>query len=268
LDKIKRHWQNCADKYGKSLCATTKARTAKDLEVDAIDRALLQLNFKDNQEYKILEVGCGNGYNCFFLAEKYKKSIIHGVDYVREMVRSATTNAEEYAIPNVFFFHRDAMNLRTDLLYPFYDIIFTVRCIINLDTQEKQKRAISEISAKLATGAYYLMLENSIYTYSNQNYCREALGLPKREPAEYNLFIDETILFPYARANGLEHLTTYNFSSLHDIILYVLLPSLNNGRINYEDPLVKKAAELSIKLPDNNCFGEFGQNRLYLFKKI
>ena len=112
------------------------------------------------------------------------------------------------------------------------------------------------------------MLENSVQNYTRQNKSRLSLGLPERTPEKYNLFIDENAVIPKIK-RSMKLISTDDFGSLHDIILYVLIPSINNGAVDYDHPLVKTTADLSMALSENynNQFGNFGQNRLFLFRK-
>ena len=154
---------------------------------------------------------------------------------------------------------------RIEGLRPAYDAVFTDRCLINLNTAELQTRAISAIAARVRPGGLLFMIENSIQTYANQNRCREKIGLAARTPDPYNLFFDETRILPHLAAIGLEILEIEDFISLHDLILYVLVPAINGGHVDYEHPLVEAATKLTIAVSAEqpSAFGRFGQNRLY-----
>ena len=61
-----------------------------------------------------------------------------------------------------------------------------------------------------------------------------------------------------------------NFTTLHDLALYILVPMINGGKIDYKHPIVEAATKLSIAISENSdeTFGNYGQNRLYLFQKL
>jgi hypothetical protein len=63
---------------------------------------------------------------------------------------------------------------------------------------------------------------------------------------------------------------TEDFGSLHDLILYTLVPAINGGEVDYSHPLVEAATVLSLKTAQDNpgAFGTFGQNRLYVCQKV
>jgi hypothetical protein len=147
-----------------------------------------------------------------------------------------------------------------------YDIVFTVRCLINLNEVALQKQAVSTLASRVRPGGYLLMIENSMASYRKQNECREFLGLSPRQPAAFNLFFDESEIRPHIAHADLELIDVEDFSSLHDLMLYVLLPSISEGQVDYAHPLVRAAAALSERVfsREPGAFGDFGQNRLFV----
>jgi hypothetical protein len=113
------------------------------------------------------------------------------------------------------------------------------------------------------------MVENSWQTYERQNQARELVGLPERSPVEYNHFFDETTLRPFLPSVGLDLVAVEDFISLHDLVLYVLVPMINGGKVDYEHPLVEAATRLNIALSSQTpgSVGQYGQNRLFKCRK-
>jgi len=270
LEEIKGHWSDWATTYGASLRATTKTSTAKAMELDAFGRAFDRLIAADANPRKALEIGCGNGFNCLYLAKRFPQLTFKGVDFIPEMVAAANqAKAEEglddtrlqFAVDNV---------LELANIDPTYDIIFSDRCLINLNTDELQKQAITSLCARLNSGGSLLMIENSQQTYAKQNSAREVLGLPPRSTAEFNHFFNDDVILPHLESLGMEILDVEDFISLHDLMLYVFVPLLNEGEVDYEHPLVQAATKLNISVSNeqHGAFGSFGQNRLYFCKKI
>jgi len=259
-EDIRHHWENWAKTYGTGLRATTYAPTLKELEIDALYKQIRYLKLKN-----VLEVGCGNGLNTIALAKLFPHAQFHGVDYVPEMIVAAMENGK--GVENVRFLALDLMQLNLpNYLDPEYDLVFTVRCLISLNTVEQQKRGISALAAKVKSGGYLMMIENSQQTYATQNILRGFLGLPERKCPEYNLFIDEGEILGHILDIGLRCINIVDLLSLHDLMLYVLLPALNDDPMKweYDHPLVKVATELS-KMGVN--FGSFGQGRLFVCGK-
>jgi SAM-dependent methyltransferase len=271
LQEIKHHWESWAKQYSTDLRATTKTSTIKKLEINAIANAIRNAGFGEAASAEVLEVGCGNGYNCFAISSIFPRFSVTGIDYVPEMVDHAKEILRSQApAANLAFHVGDALNLdKNTLLKDSYDIIFTDRCIINLNSHELQFDALRQVISKTKQNGHIIILENFIQARQRQNELRRSVNLPERKAPEYNHFIDEEQLVSFAKAEGLELLSVDDFGSLHDIILYVLTPMVNNGEIDYDHPMVAAATELCLSTRDQkpDAFGKFGQNRLFLFKK-
>lgn len=266
-EAIRRHWEELASRHGTELAAATKTPTIKRLEIDALYRALEGLALPDGAS--ILEVGCGNGKNCFALAELLPGCSFTGVDYVPEMVENAMTLRDCYAEPDrVRFEVVDALRLAdATSLDVIYDVVFTDRCLINLPIAELQLAALDQIVAKTRPGGYVLLLENFVEGHARQNALRVDVGLPERRQAEYKLFIDDARLARHVQ-DRLEVVGVDDFGSLHDLVLYVLTPLVHDGVVDYDDPVVAAATELSLSASTElRDFGRFGQNRLYVLRR-
>ena len=150
-----------------------------------------------------------------------------------------------------------------------YDVVLSDRVVINLNSEELQGRGLRALAEKTKPGGLLLILENFIEAFERQNDGREMVGLPRRRPAEFNLFICANHMEDWLKQIGLRLLDVDEFGSLHDLLLYVLLPATNGGKIDYDHPLVSLSAELSAKVHgrESNAFGAWGQNRLYAFRK-
>jgi ubiquinone/menaquinone biosynthesis C-methylase UbiE len=266
---IRDHWTSWAKAHGTHFKATTRGRTAKLLELDAFRRRLEEL-FGD-QPFTALEVGCGNGINCIEMARVFERAEFDGFDFVQEMIDAAIESSGAAGVEKrTRFFVGDVTSL-ADLppLRNSYDVVLTDRCLINLNTAELQHQAVSDLAGKVASGGFLLMIENSLHTHGRQNRAREAMGLQPRTPAEFNRFFTEEEMAGHIAAAGLELVEIEDFSSLHDLVLYALVPGLNGGTVDYDHPAVTAAAELSTHFAaqERNAFGSFGQNRLYVCRK-
>ena len=269
LTQIRLHWQDWAREYGTSLRATTKTSSAKVMELDALSRALTAIEAGSVPVRDILEVGCGNGQNCLALLERHAKAKFTGIDFIEEMVSAANTLKAQRQLGDDRVTFQVGNVLALDLPQASFDVVFTDRCLINLNTDELQQKAIGALAKLLRPGGHLLMIENSSQTYASQNVLRESVGLPARTPAEFNHFIDETTLKPFLPSAGLELLDVEDFITLHDLVLYVLVPMINSGQVDYEHPLVDAATRLNLAASElkPGSLGAFGQNRLYKCRK-
>lgn len=269
LQHIENHWKNWAKEFKTDLRATTKSGTAKELEINALIQAISQYK-TSNKDFSILEVGCGNGHNCFALQHAFTNANITGVDFIKEMVVHAQ-ELNAHFNTDIPFFQGNILKLTQQIsLKEHYDFVFTVRCVINLNSDDLQHKGIEQLTAKVRTGGYLIMIENQNKTHEKQNNLRKLVSLNSREVAKFNHFMDESSLLSQAKLLGLSYEKSYNFSSLHDTVLYTLVPMINGGEVDYEHPLVQAAANLinagGEELMDS--FGDFGQNKLFIFKKL
>ena len=268
LSEIREHWETWAREHGTGLRATTKSSTAKLLEIDALYRSFVEYcNIEESLD--ILEMGCGNGHNCFQLMTKVPNAKFVGLDYVPEMIKSANSLKVEYEIADdrLMFQVANVLELSRDL--PLFDIVFTDRCLINLNSTSLQIKAIANLVEKIKPGGHLFMIENSVLTYGLQNEARIVGGLEARKPADFNHFFDDESILQALEKLDMCLLEIEDFISLHDLILYVLVPMSNGGNIEYDHPLVAAATKFSACLSANkkNAFGSFGQNRLYKLQK-
>ncbi len=270
LPEIKNHWENWASEFGTDLRATTKTPTIKQIEVDVLYRTIKGL-FSEDAPLRLLDIGCGNGYNCFALTTFFPNYTYVGVDYSPTMIDNAKKIKQEGGTKydKVSFAVGDVLNLvQNTEVGDNYDVAYSDRCIINLNTLEMQTKSFDEIMSKVKTGGYYLMLENSVQTHSRQNDLREAVNLPRRQVMEFNLFIDEPAFLAHTEKTA-ELVSIRDFGTLHDLVLYVLIPMINGGEVDYNHQWTRTVTDFLVSLPEeySNQFGSFGQNRLWIFKK-
>jgi len=270
LNEIEQHWKNWAEEFKLDIRATTKTQTIKELEISALYQAFKKTPYFAQENCKVLEVGCGNGHNCFRLINLMPNLNFTGVDFIPEMIASANEiKSSNPQFNTMNFFQGNILTLdESTYLDDKYAIIFTNRCLINLNTHELQIKALNQLYNKVIDGGYIILIENIEQSYSKQNQLREFVGLDKRTPDKFNLFIDESNFVEQAKQK-LNLLYIKNFASLHDIILYVLVPMVNEGHVDYDHPIVSAATKLLLSAPEefSDSFGDFGQNRLYVFKK-
>jgi ubiquinone/menaquinone biosynthesis C-methylase UbiE len=260
----KKHWEENVEKFGMSLTSTTKTETIKKLEVDALTRTIKLFS---NNGKTILEVGCGNGHNIFHLSKTFPTRNFTGIDYVDSMIKNAKVLCKNRK--NVNFYTEDIFKLdKNKKLLKEYDIIFSDRCLINLQSDKKQKKGFLQMVKKTKKDGIIICLENFVDIHKNQNSMRKMVGLPARKIAEYNKFIDVLDWLNYTKEFcNLIHWEDY--SSLHDLILYVILPMTNGGKIEYDHPIVKAITDFCLEYYKHKTpnFGTFNQNRLYVFRK-
>lgn len=263
LDEIKGHWEGWANEFGSDLRATTRSSNIKKLEIKALIRAISQLKEKPKN---ILEVGCGNGINAVSIAQELDCHV-DGFDFISEMIDSANLSLNEMdgGISNrIKFFVDDVLNFSA---HEPYELVYSCRCLINLPSWDLQKKALKNTLSNLQNGGHYLMLENFSDAHCKQNSLREKVGLESRKVADFNLFFNKELVIDYLRKEGVDLVEEYNFSSLHDIAQYVLVPMINSGKVDYNHEVMQAITEMLLSSNVDNEFGDFGQNKLLIFRK-
>jgi len=180
--RVQAHWADWATKYGRDLRATTLASSIKRLEINALRRAIERS--QSRHDARVLEVGCGNGQNISALARIFENYSWTGVDYIPEMISAAKETC-----PGARFLVGDAMDLPD--IGP-YDVVYTDRMLINLANVATQKQVIAKLAA--LTENSLILIENSRQTKDAQNDLREAMGLPRRKDAAFNVFLDDDVI--------------------------------------------------------------------------
>lgn len=280
-----KHWEAWATQFGGELRATTKCVSIKRLEIEALHRRIAELG--TGSDIRVLEIGCGNGVNGFALAPRIPNMKYVGLDFSPAMIENAAKTCAANAGDSTDRLAFGVGDLRalgtsvsiesnkprfvgaksgaTDSMSGF-DVVFTDRVIINLESAQEQLDALRRMLALVRPGGRLLVLENSKQTHAKLNGARTALGLPERPAASYNVFIDEpTVIDTFRKEATLD--TVDDFGGVHDLMLYAVLPAIGNGEIEYDGPVMTKLTEALIALGNDMPVGPSGQNRLWVFRK-
>lgn len=257
------HWENWANEFKQNLRATTKTGFVKELEIRELTKSIDKYVSSDatQKTIKVLEVGCGNGYNVLALAKQYRNFLFHGVDFSSSMIDNAQKNlSDNSSLKNCSFFIADARNLgNCSSLSDEYDIIFTNRCLINLKEDGDTFVAINEIHNRLVKGGKAIFIENFIEGREAQNQCRKEIGLEARPVPEFNKFLSKAS-FESMLNSRFKDVHIECISSLHDFILYVLSPLLSKDKSVDYDNILSKATALLLQNRNLSLKPDIGQN--------
>jgi ubiquinone/menaquinone biosynthesis C-methylase UbiE len=207
----------------------------------------------------ILDIGCGDGTTLLKLNEAFRIEGC-GIDFSNKMVEKAIANSKTSS--NLNFYQASALTLPENI--GTFDVVFTQRCLINLDSFVEQTLAIRNIYNLLKIGGIFLMLESTVDGLYTTNQLRLSLGLEAILPPWHNTFfkIDEVRKLENENFKilNLEHISsTYHFLSR---IVYGYLAKQNNEELKYDSDINL----LCLKLPQN--IGEFGPVKGFVWKRI
>ena len=257
-EEIKSFWDEQAKTHANSYLATNPDKYSKDLEISTICEYI-----EDGQV--IADIGCGNGFSCFELAQLKAVNIL-GVDYSSEMISSAKqtlATLDPTLKQSVHFQEGDVLNL--DLLPEQYDVVISDRCLINLTSREQQELAINEIHKVLKPGGLYLMCENTEQGLNNLNDVRQSVGLEPVALRWHNLYLDEAYIHK-TMLNTFELVAERNFASFYFLasrVINALQAKENNEEPSYLSDVNRMAAEIS---PTLEC-GNYSPLKLFVWRK-
>lgn len=253
LDKIRAFWNEKAADHGSNLAATTPDPLLKELEIDALRRAL-------DPDRDTLEVGCGNGYNIFSLAESFSGRLV-GIDYAEKMVAAAKSVHKSSPHQNrISFFVGDVLGDLSPL--GVFPQIYLNRCLINLTTVELQIAAVENLSSMLLPGGRLALLECSQDSLDALNDLRKMADLDPISLHWHNKYLDEEV-FLSRTPSSLRHISTDCFSSFYYVASRVLNAAITPP--GHSPDYLSKINQISRKLPS---MGDYGPHKLFLFEKV
>jgi ubiquinone/menaquinone biosynthesis C-methylase UbiE len=180
MEKIKNHWENVAlnskDKDG--LRPTARDPYLQSVVETAIERFLYP-------GAKLLDIGCGDGLSTL----RFSKTTGHalGIDYVESFIKLAQDNARKAGVENTVFEPGDVVNLeQIRNSCGLFDIITTIRCLINLPDWAQQSAAIYQIAQTVKPGGLYITSEGWKEGFDGLNIYRQRAQLPVMEVTNYN----------------------------------------------------------------------------------
>lgn len=261
MDKIKEYYIDRARKFGDSKRATMGDDNIRDKEIEKLIDGFVLLSYFKNS--RILEVGCGNGY----VAEQISNQLgvkLTCIDFCEELIEIAKNRNLE----NVDFKVGNALNLDFD--DASFDFVFTERCLINLDSWEKQKVALNEIRRVLRVGGGFLMIEAFTDGLDNLNKAREEAGLDPIKQPYWDLFFDKGEFLKFIKGKFVDaSLLDFsgekyrNFLSSYYFGSRVLYPALVAGK--KEVIYNTKFVEFFRYLP---AYGNYSPVQMFILEKI
>ncbi len=251
INKIKEHYQQQAKECQDSPKSTMQDLFTREKEIEALLEQL-KLITRERPNPKILEIGCGNGYVAEQLSQKLNIAI-EGIDFCEEFIEIAKQRKAQ----KVFFLVGDVLELN----YPdeTFDIIFTERCLINLETWENQQKALENIGRKLKPGGKYILIESFRDGLENLNQARAIIGLEPIPETFHNLFFDKNNFLHFIEGK-FEIKAHQKFMSSYFFGSRVLYPALAPGDLIYNNKFIEFFRDLP-------AYGNYSHLQLYVLEK-
>lgn len=251
-EEILKYWNDQAIKYQESPLATTPDIISFEMEMNIILKEL-----KDGQT--VLNIGCGNGVKDLEYCQK-KQIYLKGIDFSQQMIDIAQSQLETATnlIGTLQFDHGDVLNLKESRKY---DVVITNRCLINLENEDQQLQAISNIYDVLSESGIFLMLECTLEGLQNINKVRKEFDLEEIKERWHNKYLNEEKVLEYIKSK-FKSVEIDNFNSTYFLISRTLnaLMTKPAEEINYTSDINQYAA----KLPP---LGEYAPLKLFKIGK-
>lgn len=180
LLKIKKHWEQMAA----SPVALNELRpTARDPYLQEVVETAIERHLRP--DVKLLDLGCGDGLSTLRFAATTGHAL--GVDYVAAFVKKAQDAARKLNRQNVLFAQADVLNLEPlRKEHGLFDIVTSIRCLINLPDWKRQAAAIQQIAQTVRPGGLFITSEGWQEGFDGLNLCRQRVQLPMMQVAKYN----------------------------------------------------------------------------------
>jgi SAM-dependent methyltransferase len=177
-------WDKKALEYGDSEIGAHSDKHLVELENEFIEECIRGIK---PRPHRILDFGCGNGQRTKIWA-KYADETI-GIDSSFEMIKLA--KQIEYEDENeITFANMDARKL---VAVEEYDCIISARCLINLQTKDRQIDVINYIHRALKPGGYFICVEGRQHGTENLNKMRKLLGIKPIEVSPLNVDLSDSV---------------------------------------------------------------------------
>jgi SAM-dependent methyltransferase len=254
-EEIVDFWTQRAETFGATPNANTPDRWIHQVETPAITRILQSLP----GSLDILDVGCANGYTTEALSRAFPNHRFTGTDLSAKMIGVAKGRVCE-ATPNLRFAEANMLDLSR--YQGEFDVVLSVRALINLPDTEAQWQAIDQIAGCLRPGGHYISIENFRHGQENLNKVRTDLGLKPIDIRWNNCFFDEP---DFRRFCG-ERFDLVEFTPISSTYylatrgIYAKMCQMEGREPDYDHPIY----EIASKLP---ATGDFGPIKLSHWQK-
>ena len=152
-NKSQREWFKEAYDLGEDR---VKSGCGWPMEVDSYIKESFKIINKDLKTGKVLDIGCGQGRNTIFFAEKGFNSF--GVDYVERAIKEARESADKKKLSNANFKVMDILNLKFSKNY--FDVLIDSSVFDHVHFRDWDSY-LKNTSEVLRKGGYFIMSEFS-----------------------------------------------------------------------------------------------------------
>jgi len=179
------HYARVATEEGSLESCTMADEKIRQIESDFILAGIdYFLKLSGKNDFKVLDIGCGNGYTLELVHAVYPSLNLSGVEFTPEL--RSLANKKKIPIEVVAGDVRDRKTIPLN-----QDVIICQRVLINLLNENDQINALANIAESLNEGGILIIIEAFESGLENLNKCRKELGLSEIPPAHHNLYLKD-----------------------------------------------------------------------------
>jgi len=224
-----------------------------------IAEAGVNYNNKLSQAFKMVDVGCGNGAASIQISKIMKLNLL-SIDGNKEMITLAKQQSLEGIKGKILFSQEDIINFKTTSKF---DVVFSIRCIINLLDWEDQMKALLNMINPLKKNGRLVLLEAFSDGLEELNQARSEFGLESIPPAFHNLHLNKQKVFDFLNKQNLELIEENNFLSSYYFFTRIIYPALAKAN-NVDITFNSKIDSFFSNFPS---YGNFAHIKILVFKK-
>ena len=202
-DFINQYYNKLAKVHGNGPRMSMRDMYIRETEFEFFKKSLELQCLDQKKNFKILDLGCGNGFVCSKLQEELVRFDLEftGLEYCEELFKICLSAKKE----NLNFIHGDARN--RDIFAPkSFDAIVSERAIINILNLKEQKSALSNIEYWLKPGGHYYSAESFREPLHELSMASQEMNFEELKPSKHNLFL--------WKKNFKQHLESLNMKKL------------------------------------------------------
>lgn len=253
MNHIKKHWESRAEEYKTDASASWGDTLAMDLEISNIIPLI-------NENDSVLDVGCGNAYSTFKIFQSSKNITMTGLDFSKNMIANANKRKNELDFDNITFKNGEMEYL------PFkdetFDVVYTIRTLINLPTWERQRNGINECIRVAKPKGTIIFSESFWEPFVLLNSIRLLFGLKPLVEHDFNKYLKMERLESYLNDNGFDF-EILDFSSIYYLGSRIVREIVSQKYDGYINPINSDFYNLEKKYSG----GKLGIQQAVIIKK-
>jgi SAM-dependent methyltransferase len=210
---------------------------------------------------RVLDIGCGNGSSLIQLVKNRGCTGV-GLDFSEKMIETALASVEKEGLQDRIELHRRVVPPVANE-WGLFQVAYSQRCLINLDSVEAQKIAVLSVADTLEPGGIYIMMECFNEGSEETNLLRRRLDLDAMSAPWHNRFFNLHEVKSWSSARFFVERVIHISSTYHFLsrVVYAKLAQQSGEELRYDSEINLLAAQLPQEI------GEFGPVKACVWRK-